>query len=50
MKQSSRGLSNTTKREFLDAIELVAPWTELVSRIEPEAPDSGRGGQQLFAV
>ena len=39
MKQSSLGLNNTTKRtrkrEFLDAMELVVPWTELVSLIEP---------------
>lgn len=26
MKQSSLGLSNTVKREFLDAMELVVPW------------------------
>ena len=54
MKQSSLGLSNTTKRtrkrEFLDAMELVVPWAELVSLIEPYAPESGRRGQQPFAV
>ena len=54
MKQSSLGLSNTVKRtrkrEFLDAMELVVPWVELVSLIEPYAPDSGRRGQQPFAV
>ena len=54
MKQSSLGLNNTTKRtrkrEFLDAMELVVPWTELVSLIEPYAPESGRRGQQPFAV
>ena len=54
MKQSSLGLSHTTKRtrkrEFLDAMELVVPWTELVSLIEPYAPESGRRGQQPFAV
>ena len=37
------GLSNTTKRtrkrEFLDAMELVVPWAELVSLIEPYAPE-----------
>ena len=37
MKQSSLGLSNTTKRtrkrEFLDAMELVVPWAELVALI-----------------
>ena len=54
MKQSSLGLSNTVKRtrkrEFLDAMELVVPWAELVSLIEPYAPESGRRGQQPFAV
>lgn len=37
MKQSNLGLSNTTKgmREFLDAMEFVVPWAELVSLIEP---------------
>ena len=49
MKQSSLGLSNTTKRtrkrEFLDAMELVVPWAELVSLIEPYAPEIGRRGQ-----
>ena len=54
MKQSSLGLSHTTKRtrkrEFLDAMELVVPWTELVSLIEPYAPESGCRGQQPFAV
>ena len=47
MKQSSLGLSNTTKRtrkrEFLDAMELVVPWAELVSLIEPA--HSTDGGQ-----
>lgn len=54
MKQSCLGLSNATKRtgklEFLDTMELVVPWTELVSLIEPYAPDSERRGQQPFAV
>lgn len=54
MKQSSLGLSNTTKRtrkrEFLDAMELVVPWAELVSLIEPYAPEAGRRGQQPFPV
>ncbi|MFI8613965.1 IS5 family transposase [Acidovorax sp. NPDC077693] len=54
MKQSSLGLSNTVKRtrkrEFLDAMELVVPWTELVSLIEPYAPEAGRRGPQPFAV
>ena len=50
MKQSSLGLSNTVKRtrkrEFLDAMERV----ELVALVEPYAPQSGRRGQQPFAV
>ena len=54
MKQSSLGLSHTVKRtrkrEFLDAMELVVPWAELVSLIERYAPESGRRGQQPFAV
>ena len=54
MKQSSLGLSNTVKRtrkrEFLDAMELVVPWAELVALIEPYAPESGRRGQQPFPV
>ena len=31
-------------------MELVVPWAELVSLIEPYAPESGRRGQQSFAV
>ncbi|TQN07295.1 transposase-like protein DUF772 [Acidovorax temperans] len=54
MKQSSLGLSNTVKRtrkrEFLDAMELVVPWAELVALIQPHAPEGGRRGQQPFAV
>jgi IS5 family transposase len=54
MKQSSLGLSNTTKRtrkrEFLDAMELVAPWAELVSLIGPMHPKPRRRGQQPFPV
>ena len=41
MKQSSLGLSNTVKRtrkrEFLEAMELVVPWAELVALIAPYA-------------
>ena len=50
MKQRSLGLSNTVKREFFDAMELVVPWTELVSLIESYGPESGRRGQQPFAA
>ena len=31
-------------------MELVVPWAELVALIEPYAPESGRRGQQPFAV
>jgi len=54
MKQNSLGLPNscrrTRKREFLESMERVVPWSELVSLIEPYAPESGRRGQQPFAV
>lgn len=54
MKQTSLGLPNsskrTRKREFLESMERVVPWGELVSLIEPYAPESGRRGQQPFAV
>ena len=54
MKQTSLGLPNTSrrtrKREFLESMERVVPWSELVSLIEPYAPQSGRRGQQPFAV
>ena len=54
MKQSSLGLNNnlkrTRRREFLDAMELVVPWAELIALIEPYAPESGHRGQQPFAV
>ncbi|ERI35641.1 IS5 family transposase (plasmid) [Arthrobacter sp. TES] len=54
MKQTSLGLPNTSrrtrKREFLESMERVVPWSELVSLIEPYAPQSGHRGQQPFAV
>jgi IS5 family transposase len=54
MKQTSLGLPNsarrTRKREFLESMDRVVPWSELVSLIEPYAPESGRRGQQPFAV
>ena len=50
MRQNSLGLSNIVKRarkcEFLDAMELVVLWGELVALIEPYARASGRRGQQ----
>lgn len=53
MGQSSVVLGNTTKlgrkREFLDAMELVAPWAELVAVVERYEPDRAQS-KQLFAV
>ncbi len=49
MKQSSLGLSHTVKRtrkrEFFNAMELAVHWAELVSLLEPYAPEIGRRGQ-----
>ncbi|MEC5215602.1 IS5 family transposase [Actimicrobium sp. GrIS 1.19] len=39
----------TRKREFLDEMNLVVPWAELVSLIEPHAP-KGKTGRPPFAV
>ena len=39
----------TRKREFLDEMELVVPWRELIDLIEPHAP-SGKKGRPPFAV
>jgi IS5 family transposase len=58
MKQMSLGESGferktkrTRKREFLDEMNLVVPWTELVSLIAPHAPAPGaKGGRPPFAV
>src|SRR3990167_1374311 len=58
MKQMSLGESGferktkrTRKREFLDEMNLVVPWAELVSLIEPHAPAPGaKGGRPPFAV
>ena len=58
MKQLSLGESGferktkrTRKREFLDEMNLVVPWTELVSLIAPHAPTPGaKGGRPPFAV
>ena len=56
MKQMSLGntgfeLSNkrTRKREFLDEMNLVVPWGELVALIAPHAPAPGaKGGRDLL--
>ena len=58
MKQMSLGESGferktkrTRKREFLDEMNLVVPWAELVSLITPHAPAPGaKGGRPPFAV
>lgn len=39
----------TRKREFLEEMNLVVPWAELVSLIEPHAP-KGKTGRPPFAV
>ena len=58
MKQMSLGESGferktkrTRKREFLDEMNLVVPWAELVSLITAHAPAPGaKGGRPPFAV
>ena len=46
-----RKTKRTRKREFLDEMNLVVPWAELVSLIEPHAPQPGtKGGRPPFAV
>ena len=53
MKQADLGLSLTTKRtrkrEFLDEMNLVVPWAELVALVSPFASD-GKKGRPPFAV
>ena len=39
----------TRKREFLDEMNLVVPWAELVGLIQPHAP-AGKTGRPRFAV
>ena len=47
MKQHSLGLGQTTKRtrrrEFLDEMEKVVPWSDLVALVSPYLPDGKRG-------
>ncbi|WHZ11511.1 MAG: Mobile element protein [Burkholderiaceae bacterium] len=58
MKQMSLGTTGferkpkrTRKREFLDEMNLVVPWDELVALIAPYAPAPGaKGGRPPFAV
>jgi IS5 family transposase len=53
MHQSGLGLGNTNKRtrkrEFLDEMERVVPWSVLVELVAPYAPE-GRRGRPPFAV
>ena len=53
MKQADLGLSLTTKRtrkrEFLDEMNRVVPWAELVALVSPFAPD-GKKGRPPFSV
>ncbi|AMM24790.1 IS5 family transposase [Variovorax sp. PAMC 28711] len=56
MKQISLGASGfelsskrTRKRDFLDEMNLVVPWAELVGLIQPHAP-AGKTGRPPFAV
>ena len=39
----------TRKREFLDEMNLVVPWSQLIALIEPYAP-TGKTGRPPFAV
>ena len=46
-----RKAKRTRKREFLDEMNLVVPWAELVSLIAPHAPAPGaKGGRPPLAV
>ena len=56
MKQMSRAVTgfelvtkHTRKREFLDEMNLVIPWTELLALIAPHAP-AGKTGRPPFAT
>lgn len=46
-----RRIKRTRKREFLDEMNVVVPWPELVALIAPHAPAPGsKGGRPPFAV
>ena len=53
MKQADLGLNltskRTRKREFLDEMNRVVPWSDLVALVRPFAPE-GRRGRPPFAV
>ena len=42
-------IKRTRKREFLDEMNLIVPWAELVGLIAPHAP-TGKTGRPPFAV
>ena len=54
MKQATLGLGQsskrTRKREFLESMDRVVPWADLVELITPYAPEAGRRGRQPFLV
>ena len=54
MKQADLGLNlsskRTRKRCFLDEMNAVVPWSDLVELIAPHAKESGKRGRQPFAV
>ncbi len=54
MKQADLGLNlsskRTRKREFLDQMDKVVPWAELVELIAPHCPQRGRKGRQPYEV
>jgi IS5 family transposase len=46
-----RKTKRTRKREFLDEMNLVVPWSELVALVEPYAPSpAAKGGRPAFAA
>ena len=46
-----RRIKRTRKREFLDEMNVVVPWPELVALIAPHTPTPGaKGGRPTFAV
>ncbi len=49
MKQTDLGLNLSRKREFLDDMNRVVPWADLVMLIAPYAPE-GKRGRPPFAV
>jgi len=54
MKQADLGLNlsnkRTRKREFLDQMDKVVPWAELVELVAPHCPQRGRRGRQPYEV